>query len=523
METDTPSASDQPPSTPRTPPEKPSTPTHIHRFRIGANVLAQVVFFAVIVLLVNFISTRHFKRWDLSRNQKYALSPQTIQLLRSLDKPVKAIVFFNQNVPVANDVGLLLREYEFASKKFEKEVVDPYNNLLRAKELSVQYKFGDSDNIVILDYNGRTKFVNARDMAEFDQMDQFAAMSGQPPRIRAFKGEQAITSALLEITEEKQNKALLVAGHGEQSLEGRNLEAFKAYCQRQNVKLEPIRLSGVDSVPADASCLVIIGPRSDFSERELSILSDYWKKNGRLFILLDPEARTPRLDSFLSDNGAAPNHDRVLRTGTGLTRDESQQIGVRTVVVSSPTGTFSERGREIAKDLVGVETQLLGSTQSIRLEPQTAQALNIRLTPLLESSKEFWGETQLSKNPAEIPFFDPQHDNQGPLVLAAALEKGAVADQRVKVDTARLILAGNAAWLTDQGLRTSDVGIDFAVNALNWLLNREELIGIAPKEKKPVRLDLSEPTLNSIAFAVIVLIPGLVALCGFGTWLSRRS
>jgi hypothetical protein len=69
--------------------------------------------------------------------------------------------------------------------------------------------------VLILDYDGRNKFVNAQEMAE---VDNSGMMFGQPPQIKAFKGEQAITSALLELTENKQNKLYLLAGHGEPEL-----------------------------------------------------------------------------------------------------------------------------------------------------------------------------------------------------------------------------------------------------------------------------------------------------------------
>lgn len=491
--------------------------------QIGLNVFTQVLVVVGIIAMINFVGFRQFKRWDFSRNQKYALSEQTKNLLRSLEKPVKAVVFFNPSIPIASDVNQLLKEYEYASKKkFEVEFVEPYRNILRAKELASKYKFGSSDNIVILDYDGRSKFVNAQDMAEFDQQDQFSMMTGQPPRLRSFKGEQAITSALLEITEEKQQKVYFVSGHGEPELTGGGIEAFKAYVERQNVKLEPLKLNDVDKVPDDANGLMIVGARADLSEREINLVSDFWGRKGRLFILLDADARTPRLDQFLTQNGITPAHDRVLRTGTGLGMNENQQIGLRTIVMISPSGVITERSKSITKDLAGVDTGFLGATQSLKLDQTKTTTDNIRLTPLVESSKEFWGETEFVGQ-REMPFFDPKKDTQGPLTIAAAAEKGAVGDPRVKLETARMIVAGNAGWLTDDGIRVAEQNLDFAINSLNWLLNREQLIGIAPKPKEPVKLDLDEKKLSKLALTVILIIPGIVAILGVGAWVARRA
>ena len=153
----------------------------------------------LIVGMVNYLSFKHFKRWDFTRNQTHVLSGQTTQLLASLKKPVKAVVFFSGGSEVYADVVSLLREYEYASKtQFQTELVDQYRNFTRARSLQEQYKFGANENLVILDYGGKTKFVKADDMAE---MDQTGIMMGQPPTMKAFIGEQAITSALLELTE----------------------------------------------------------------------------------------------------------------------------------------------------------------------------------------------------------------------------------------------------------------------------------------------------------------------------------
>ena len=47
------------------------------RVVIGLNVIVQVLVVVIIVALVNFISFRRFVRWDISRDQKFALAPQT--------------------------------------------------------------------------------------------------------------------------------------------------------------------------------------------------------------------------------------------------------------------------------------------------------------------------------------------------------------------------------------------------------------------------------------------------------------
>ena len=502
-------------------PDPSKSPHKIKRLSIGLNVVVQVLAFTAIAGMINYVSFRHFKRWDFTRNQKYALAPLTKNLLASLKKPVKAVVFFPNAQAIAQDVSSLLREYEYASdRKVSIEIVDPYRNLTRAKELSEKYKFGNTDNIVILDYEGKSKFVNAADMAE---MDTSRAMFGQSPTIRAFKGEEAITSALLEITEERQNKVYFLAGHGEPAPTSQELTALKTFIDRQNIKLEPINLNNTDSVPQDTSAIVILGPRTDLSEREISLLSDYWgEKNGRLFVMLNPAMKTPRLSEWITISGVTPQQDTVMRSGTMLAVERGQPT-IKTGIVTTAVGIIPEQAKPVLKDIIGIDMELIGLSQSIGVDQTKTALVRVRTTQLLSSPAEFWGETDNDPKDTQQPVNDPAKDHKGPLTLAVALEKGGVDDPRVKVETSRMVLIGNAAFVSNDGLRQSAVGLDFAINALNWLINREQLAGIPPKSKEAINLSLDEAHMSRIALAVMGVIPTFIAVLGLMVWWRRRN
>src|ERR1700722_2059301 len=164
-----------------------STPKifRIKRLQIGANILIQVFTLCVIIGAVNYLGFSHYRRWDFSRTHRYALSDQTRRVLKTLQKPLNIIVFFSTDTDITEDVESLLKEYQYASrKKVDVEIVDPYRNLTRARELQAKYKFGKDENILILDYDGRNKFINAADLADYDA----SVDPSQPARVRAFKG-----------------------------------------------------------------------------------------------------------------------------------------------------------------------------------------------------------------------------------------------------------------------------------------------------------------------------------------------
>jgi len=498
----------------------------IHRFQIGFNVIVQALVITCIIVMINYMSFRHFKRWDFSRDQKYALSSQTISLLKNLHKPVKAVVFFSGAAEIAPDVNNLLREYEFASDgKFKMEIVDPFRNFTRAQELQTKYKFGANENILILDIDGKSKFVNAADMADVEAPDQMAMMMGQTqPKIKDFKGEQAITSALMELSEGKANKVYFVSGHGEVDLESKDLEVFKESLKRQNIQIAPLNLLNVNSIPEDARTLIINAPKYDLSELEVKLINDFWDKKGRIFLMLTPGAKTPRLTGFLAFIGIVPQDDRVIKTGTFLQMDDEGKPKLTTGVVNDPAFVILDSHTKITKDLEGVSKRLLGPTESLVLDAAHENAGGERLLPILHSGDGFWGSTDLTGGEGKKVFFDPQKDHMGPLTLAASAEKGGIEDQRVKMDSSRLVVVGNAQLLNNDSYRISEgVSNDLTINVLNWLLDREEMIGIPPKEKKSVTLSFDDKQLRSIALSVMVMIPGFVAFLGVINWWQRRS
>ena len=493
--------------------QKAATKTvRIKRFQIGLNVLIQIVILVLILTMVNVVAFNHYKRWDYTRNQKYALSEKTWKVLKSLKKPATAVVFFATGSDIATDLDRLLREYQFASnKKLTVEFVDPFRNFERARKLQAQYKFGSQENIVILDYDGRTKFINAADMADYDTS---GAMFGQPPILKAFKGEQAITGALLEISEEKQTKIYSVTGQGEREITDEDLRGIKTFIERENTKIEPLNLQNVDAVPDDAKALLIMGARYDFSEREITLLKNYWEKKGRLFILLDPNIPTPRLSAFLGEQGVKPDDDRILRT---VMLPASSVIGLLREV----TGLFVA-GSPITKHLKDVNSLFIGGTQSLTLDQQRAQSLNIRLIPLVKASEGYWGETEYNIHDGDNVYFDTKKDHGPPLTIIASVEKGALNDTRLQVDSSRMIIAGNSEFISNKSLSDANANLDFALAGIDWLLDREELIGIAPKVNKTFSLNLTDPQISNIATLTVGVIPGIALLFGLFVWWARR-
>src|SRR5437763_101541 len=191
-------------------------PKKIHRFQIGLNVVVQVALLVILAAMVNYLGFEHYRRWDFSRDQKYSLSDKTKRMLDSLKGKLRITVFFSPNTPITNDVQSLLTEYQYAAKgKIDVEHIDPERNFSRAKELFDKYKVVTDESMLVLDYEGRNKTVKASEMADIDQSGMGM---GEGPRVTAFKGEQAITSAMIDLVEGKKKTLGYVTGNKETAI-----------------------------------------------------------------------------------------------------------------------------------------------------------------------------------------------------------------------------------------------------------------------------------------------------------------
>ena len=486
-------------------------PKKIRRVQIGFNVLAQIILILFLAAMVNSIAFKHYQRWDFSRDQKYALSDKTKRFLRTIKSKMRIIVFFSSSTPITADVQNLLTEYQYAAKgKIDVEYIDPERNLSRAKELFDKYKVVSDESLLVIDYESRNKTVKASEMAE---VDQSGMAIGEGPRVTAFKGEQAITTAMMDLVAGRKNTLGYVLGHKEPPLsENSTISVLKTFIENENIKFQELSLFDVDAVPTDLKSIMIIGPQYDFSDREMKLLRDFWDKQGRILFLLDAGPRTPKLNAFLNELGVKVNDDRLmafLRTGiqeVALTRDvQAHFLG----------------GSPITKRLADVHALFFGGTSSLTLEPERVRAANIRIEPLIQADKGYFAETAYNTDDQAKFQTDAKKTGASP-TIGASVEKGGSADQRVQVNSSRLVVVSNATFVQDKAVTQDQQALDFISGSVNWLLSQEQLIGIAPKIPRPLTFSLNEDALHNLRWIVLVLIPLVFAALGTAVWWKRR-
>ena len=497
------------------PKEKPLTPAgkpqQVPRVQIGTNVVTQFVLAIFILGLINFVAFNYYKRWDLSRDAKFSLSEQTRMVLSGLKETLSIYVIVpNEGFPMFSEVESLLKEYEYAGRPNVKTYfIDTYKDITRTSELQAQFQFDKSESVIVVAYGGRSKVISGDDLYN---LDANSALMGEQPSVTDFLGEQKITSAMIEVTEDRQPKVYATEGHKEPMfVADPPMGLFLAYLERDNILMEPVNLATVDQVPTDASMIVVMAPQFDFSEREIGLLNDYWERGGRILMALDPNGTTPRLNAFLATRGVKPNGDRIMRTF---------EMGPVTGILRDIPSNFIQ-GSPITSKLIGASTQLFGGTQSLGVNREQEKAGGLQIKSLLESPKEFWGETLHENAEKDGVYFDITDDFEGPLTIAASVEKAGVEDPRVQIGGPRLVVIGNGKLFDEES--TNEPNVMFGLSAFNWLLDREAMIGVPPKAMRNFTLKLTSEQQTTIFIVAIIAIPGLALMAGIFVWWTRRS
>ena len=334
-----------------------------------------------------------------------------------------------------------------------------------------------------------------------------------PRRIVEFRGESSITAALIAAVEKEPRKLYLASGHRQVKELQVLIDEIRGMLSIQNASTHELLFSSAERIPEDCDALLLIGPQVDLTSREIEMLRAYWETDkGSLLVLLDPNAQTPNLAEFLRSYGITPRNDRVLLAASvsGLSVQKTYTV----------PAVFLE-GSPVTRNLVGVNTQFTAQSQSLDIMTYgpLLEKQNLTVTPLVLADQRFWGETRYREEEAS---FDETEDHLQPLYLAGAVEKNAVDDPRLRIDSSRLMVIGNANLLDTRPQRIKQ-NYDFFLSSVNWMIDREELIGITPKIPTDYSVTLSEKQFTRIQLLVLLVMPAGAFLLGFMAWSLRRN
>ncbi|MES1178343.1 MAG: GldG family protein [Myxococcales bacterium] len=471
---------------------------------------------------VNILVARWYKRWDLTAEQLYTLSPATLRTLHTLDQPLGITVLLSRSDPLSVSVRQMLVQYGAETTKLDVKYVDPDQNpaefQVLQKELGLVTGRAEDGRVVtdaslVITRGERHWFVTNDELVHYDDQSGKAQ-----PRL-----EQALTGGIANVLSDTKSKACFSSGHRELSIDDvgpEGLAEVRHRLEKSNFEVTAVDLAVPGASLSGCNLLIVAGPSVEVDASAASRIVDFVKMGGSAYVLAPPllgeNKRVQRtgLEPIAQMIGVDLGQDFILETDAALRLPR----GAGEVFFATPRSHEVTRGLE--REGVKIDSRVLVSgAQSLRI------AGNSPAKTLLTSTENALSLRDLSS------LLDPNHKDdpienapRAQYVLAVAAELPKPAGSTNKYGP-RVVLVGAANLVWGRNYSDSSLYGDrlFSENALSWLSSRPALVSVPEKTEHDVGLSLSDATLSEVQRYVLIYMPGCAAALGVFVLLRRRS
>ncbi|MFQ6111098.1 MAG: Gldg family protein, partial [Nitrospinota bacterium] len=253
--------------------------------RLGASSAVMTLTVLGIAIMVELISSTHFRRFDLTEAGLFTLSPQSLKILAGLEErgqKVKVTAFVRE--VERENYRDILDQYSYHTRNFSYTFVDPDRQPGTAKRYGIT-----SYGTIVVDSG--------------DKEEKVFSLS-----------EEDLANALLRVTKPGRKVVYFLKGHGENDLDELGKEGYsqvKMAIEKENYEVKELVLLRAERVPEDAAVLVVSGPKKPPFPQELEMLRDYIARGGKLIFMLDPGG-PKEVAEFLSEYGLELRDDVIV-------------------------------------------------------------------------------------------------------------------------------------------------------------------------------------------------------------------
>lgn len=453
-----------------------------------------VLFIAVVISLNGFIAAlcgRFSLTGDLTKAQLFRLSAATKDLLQGLEETV-SITCFDEKKGSDTNLSELLKRYG-AYDRVDVRYVDLQANPGMASEYA-RRGLTLSDNGLLIEAGESARVIG------WSELYGYNSYTGGDGKIHynmtSFKAEVKISSAIWQVSAEKERTVFLTEGHGE------NAPARLKELIRDGGYAVDTGVLGVDGTLSRAEAVVIAGADRDFSGQEIETLDAFMKGGGSLLVFRSPAAGTLKnLDGYLAEWGLVPDETIVL--------EPSRQAGseasiIPDFMVHMMNVYFSEHSSYLVLPVCG----------SLQASPKGG-----RLTaPVLKSTSESYAKpfsqaTTLGREDG---------DAAGPFTLAATSEQ-TLDGEDGKTKVCRVFLVNCSGFYEESLLGNESLGNkDLILQALSYVSDSAQVLDIPEKRLSNTRIAPAWPRILAAGIVFIGILPSLLILTGLAVFIRRR-
>lgn len=515
----------------------------LNRFKSARNTHLMVLTLVGIAIMVNFLSTRHFFRVDLTQNQFYALTDASKEIMQELDDIVNVKVFFSKQLPpnlfvVEQYVDDMLEELSSYSKgNLSVEFLDPAdpNIAIEAGDLGIpqiRMNIVEQDKIEVK--NGYLGIA----IVYGDRVEILPVVQN------ILNVEYDLVASIKKVTASEERRLGYVIGHGEPELTeqigvgqlGNTYSMIKQGLDR-NYRVSEVDLKSPDALE-DIHTLLIAGAKTPFSDEEKYQIDQFILEGGNVALLLD----TVDVDAGLSAEPLNLGLNEFMKhygieVGSTLVLDRSNEHasfnqGNVNFIVPYPfwvkaINQYFDPESPVVNQLdsfvlpwtsplishagEGVDTTIMATTTEnawlqeapFLLDPSAIQSPSERQKHVLVALAS--GRFESSYNEHELAEANESH-------LSDSSEES------------RLIVVGNSRFITDGFIQQFQQNLPFFMNMIDYLTLDESLITIRSKTSFDLPLkDLTARDRKVVKFFGILLMPVLVVAYGIFRYYSRKK
>ncbi|HLF01372.1 MAG TPA: GldG family protein, partial [Anaerolineales bacterium] len=396
--------------------------------RYGAETLALIAMFLVVVGLLNYIFTRDRlkTRWDLTENKQFTLAPETLTVLNGLNEPVKVLAFYSSSSFGREDAENLLKNYkEKSNGQLDYEWVDPFTKPALAQEYGIT-----RDGALVVTRGNQREEVK-------------------------FSDESSLTNAIVRLDDTTPRTVYFISGHGELSADDtgqEGLSTLKTYLEGVNIQVKTLNALG-NSVPVDANAMVIAGPQRPYSAAAVELLGKYLSGGGRLIVLAEPSilmgveaGQTDPLADYLSQSWGVTLRDDFIFETTYFSQSQVNLI----------TANY-ESASPIVSGLENINA-FFSLARSLEVAAQTPEGVTV--TPIIKTWPTAWGETNVAALNGEGEVAQDQNEPAGELIVGLSAENST---------NGRIVVFGDSQFGQNQFWQESNLSNGLLIlNSIKW-------------------------------------------------------
>ena len=494
-------------------------------------VIALVVAIVVVLnIMVGVIGKRSPIKIDLTPDDRYELTAQSIDALKSIDKDVQITVtakkdyfealanYWESNYGNSFEIPFelipeLLDKYTIYGSQGSGSVKVRYVDMDVDPDIINEYKKYYSGDIergsIIVSSGERVRVIGSADVMNMISLDQYTAQTTGEYKFN-FTGESTITSAITNICDAHPVKTAFasymngVSLFDEGSYSGSEaafkdeLLAKNGYeCTNVDIALDEIK-------PEDYDLLVIYAPSVDFSETIIKKLSDFLYNGGKydrniIYVPDWTKTNLPNIEAFLADWNIKVENEIIC--------DDKYNVGVNS--------TIAVRVSDV--DSVGT----LPNEKLAIVSPYTRALTNLSKNNgnIVKSVISSYDEAYT------ISLTDKNGEKGEPGERAAVMLSRKETSEDFNVYSSTVLVMGSP-YLTDSDvimLNTTYNNANVILNMVNTMTGKESGVVIPDKALQYSTIMPSTKQAKVIQIIVIWVIPFIIAAIGVMVLLRRRN